>query len=374
MGTLLPTTAPLDCGALLANPLPKVLVVDDEPSICNFARQVLEPITKRVEVASDAPRAMEAIESGDFDIIVSDIWMPGASGLELLAMAQQSQWDVAVILITGQAQVEVIIDALRLQAADFLPKPFTLQDLTEVVTRAYERLRRQREAWAYRSSLEASIQRRTRDLQTALREVETNYQMTLEALVAALDAREHETFAHSFRVRDFTTHLARLLGYPPVQMGVLEQGAMLHDIGKIAVSDAILCKPAKLTPEEWVEMRKHVTAGEGFLKRIPFLEGPAIIVRHHHERFDGTGYPDGLKGDQIPLGARVFAFADTLDAMTSDRFYRKALGYEAARKEVERCSGQQFDPRIVGLFLQVPDVTWMAIRAGAEKYAASQPR
>jgi HD-GYP domain-containing protein (c-di-GMP phosphodiesterase class II) len=145
----------------------------------------------------------------------------------------------------------------------------------------------------------------------------------------------------------------------------LEQGALLHDIGKIAVADAILLKPAKLTPEEWVEMRKHPIAGDEILKRVPFLRPASAVVRHHHERFDGTGYPDALKGAEIPLGARLFMVADTLDAMTSDRSYRKGPGFEAARTEIHRLSGKQFDPHIVDLFLKIPPATWVKVRSEA---------
>jgi len=189
--------------------------------------------------------------------------------------------------------------------------------------------------------------------------------MTLEALVAALDAREHETFSHSLRVRAYTRYLARRAGYPPALMPSLEQAALLHDIGKIAVSDAILLKPGKLNAEEWVDMRKHPIAGDEILRRVPFLRPASAIVRHHHERFDGTGYPDALKGAQIPLGARLFAVADTLDAMTSDRLYRQAPGWEAARNEIRLYSGKQFDPQIVELFLKVPPTAWMQVREEA---------
>jgi len=351
---------------MLANVLPKVLVVDDDSAVRSFMRQALKPMTARVAEAGDAATALEAIESGDYDIILCDIWMPGANGLDLLAMAQQSRWDVGFILVTGQARTALVIEALKLQASDFLLKPFTAKELTASVTQTFARLVAQREARAYKGSLEASIQRRTRDLEAALREVESNYQMTLEALVAALDAREHETFSHSFRVRAYTRHMARLIGYPPAVLPPLEQGALLHDIGKIAVSDAILLKPAKLTSEEWAEMRKHSAAGEQVLNRIPFLEQASVIVRHHHERFDGTGYPDGLAGEQIPLGARLFALADTLDAMTSDRFYRKAPGFAAVREEVPRCSGTQFDPRIAEVFLRVSEEVWVEMRTSVE--------
>jgi putative nucleotidyltransferase with HDIG domain len=345
--------------------LPKVLVVDDEPAVRMFFREALRPITARVAEAGDAACALEAIESGDFDIIVSDVWMPGASGVDLLSMAQQTRWDVGFILVTGEIQIETVITALRMQASDFLLKPLKAEEVTRSVARAFERLVALRQARAYQGSLETSIQRRTHELEVALSELESNYQMTLEALVAALDSREHETFSHSLRVRSYTRYLARRAGFPPALLPSLEQGALLHDIGKIAVADAILLKPAKLTPEEWVEMRKHPIAGDEILKRVPFLRPASAIVRHHHERFDGTGYPDRLKGAEIPLGARLFTVADTLDAMTSDRSYRKGPGFEAARTEIQRHSGKQFDPHIVELFLKIPAPTWMQVRSEA---------
>ncbi len=282
--------------------LPKVLVVDDDPAVRMFFREALKPITAHVAEAADAASALESIESGDFDIIVCDVWMPGASGVDLLSMAQQTRWDVGFILVTGDIQAETVITALRMQATDFLLKPLTAEEVTRSVTGTFERLVSTRQARAYRGSLETSIQRRTCELQVALSELESNYQMTLEALVAALDAREHETFSHSLRVRAYTRYLARRGGYPPALLPSLEQGALLHDIGKIAVADAILLKPAKLTAEEWVEMRKHPVAGDEMLKRVPFLRPASAVVRNHHERFDGTGYPDALKGNDIPLG------------------------------------------------------------------------
>jgi putative nucleotidyltransferase with HDIG domain len=346
----------------------KVLVVDDDPAFRMFFREVLRPIAARVVETADAACALESIESGDFDIIVCDVCMPGGSGLELLSIAQQTRWDVGFILMTGEIRVDAVITALRMQAADFLLKPVTAEELTQSVARTFERVEAWRQARAYRGCLETTIQRPTGDLEAALSEIESNCRMTLEALAAALDAREHETFAHSLRVSFYTRYLAQRAGYPPAMLPALQQGALLHDIGKIAVPDAILLKPAKLIPEEWVEMRKHPKAGNEMLKRVPFLR-PADAVVHHHERFDGTGYPVALKGSQIPLGARLFALADTLDAMTSDRSYRKAPGLDAARNEVHRMSGTQFDPQIVELFLKIPPATWMQLRAEAGSHS-----
>ncbi len=347
--------------------LPEVLVVDDEPSVCEFLKLAMVPMTSRVEVAKNAAAALEAIESGNFDIILCDIWMPGCSGMELLSLARQSKWDVGFILATGKVQVEQVIEALHLGATDFLLKPFTIDTLEQSISRAFRLLQRERESRAYRTSLEASIERRTRDLMRALREVEDNYQTTLEALVRALDAREHETYAHSLRVRAYTLHLARMVSYPLALLPALGHAALLHDIGKISVADSILLKPGKLTEEEWVQMRRHVIAGEQILNRIPFLRPSAPIVRHHHERYDGKGYPDGLAGEQIPLGARVFTLADTLDAMTSDRAYRKALRLSDVRAEVARHRGLQFDPQITDHFLTVREEIWLQMRDAVEQ-------
>jgi diguanylate cyclase (GGDEF)-like protein/PAS domain S-box-containing protein/putative nucleotidyltransferase with HDIG domain len=220
------------------------------------------------------------------------------------------------------------------------------------------------------ASLETSAPHPAAQHAVALSNLEATCLQAMEALVTALDARDHETFGHSHRVRAYTRHLAQTAGYPAELLPSLERGAFLHDIGKIAVSDVILRKPGPLTSEEWVEMRKHPEAGYDILRSFPFLRPVCDIVRHHHERFDGTGYPAGLKGAQIPRGARVFALADTLDAMTSDRPYRKALEFEAARNEILQMSATQFDPQLVEVFRKIPLATWTRLRTETEKNSA----
>lgn len=359
-GALQRETTPMD------RQLPKVLVVDDEPGVRSFLIEALRGSTSRVACASDAQEGLHQIEGGDFDVVVCDMHLPRANGLELLSIAREAKWDVAFILITGQPEISQVLSALRLEVSDFLMKPFLTQDLLQSLQRAYERLLEARQERFHRRLLENSIQRRTKELEAALRYLEANYVATLEALVAALDAREHETCAHSFRVRAYTMHLARLAGYPPAALRPLENAALLHDIGKVAISDSILLKPAKLSDEEWIEMKKHPLIGEQILRRVSFLQPAAIIVRQHHERYDGKGYPDGLAGERISKGARIFAFADTFDAMTSDRFYRKAPGFGAAQQEIERCTGSQFDPLLAEVFMQVTEATWQELRAQVE--------
>ena len=197
------------------------------------------------------------------------------------------------------------------------------------------------------------IMSQSRALATALAETERTYDTTLHALSNALDVRDSETEGHSRRVVDYMDLILGELSVPVGDLPTLRRGALLHDIGKIGVPDEVLRKPAALSEAEWVLMRKHPEHGARIISRIPFLEDVARIVRHHHERWDGKGYPDGLAGEAIPLGARVFAVGDSFDAMTSDRPYRRAMSVVAARREVARCRGTQFDPDVVDAFLRV---------------------
>src|SRR5207249_9956311 len=188
-----------------------------------------------------------------------------------------------------------------------------------------------------------------------------SYEDTLKALAAALDTRDTETLGHSSRVSEYTIAIAQRMGVQEPVLTDIRRGALLHDVGKIGIPDAVLRKPGKLSPEEWVEMKRHPEIGHRILSGISFLERSLPIVISHQERFDGSGYPQGLRGEEIPLGARIFAVVDTLDAMTSDRPYRRALSYETARQEIIRNSGIQFDPSVVEVFLSIPPDDWKAV-------------
>jgi len=216
------------------------------------------------------------------------------------------------------------------------------------------------------ASLTSGLRERTRQLELVRHLLSTSHRSALESLVATLDAREHETYAHSFRVRAYALHLAAALQYAADELPILSYAALLHDIGKVAISDSILLKPGPLTAKEFQMLKVHSVAGERIVDRIGFLQGAGAIIRHHHERWDGRGYPDGIAGPKIPLASRVFALADTLDAMTSDRCYRKALTLSDARREIERCSGTQFDPSVVGVFTAIPDPVLRQLRQQAD--------
>jgi putative two-component system response regulator len=354
-------------------PSPRVLVIDDEPQVRSFLVDALNEDTSFLELASDMENGVSAISRDNFDVVLCDVHMPGMPGTELLKLAAKSSWDLSIILMTGRPELPDMLSSIRFGAADFLLKPFSIQDVSSAVKNSYQRLCLKRQERAHSELLDDVVRRRTRDLEIALCQLDEAYKTSLEALVAALDARERETCAHSMRVKSYASHLARLADYPSAQLAVLQRASLLHDIGKIAVPDAILLKPAKLTILEFEEMKRHTVIGSRIVEPIEFLRATAPIIRHHHERFDGGGYPDGLAGECIPLGARIFAVADSYDAITSDRCYRRALPYEVACNEILRCSGTQFDPCIVELFCSVPESVWKDIRAEAEYQSVSDP-
>lgn len=340
----------------------KILIVDDEPEVRELLRETLGEERYQCVTAKDGFEALQKIKNDGISVAITDIRMPGIDGLELLRLAQEISPDTAFIMVTGVMEMNTAVSTLKLGAYDYIVKPFNVEELILGVERALERRDLMIRSRLYKENLEERVKRRTSALQKALREVEEGYEMTLEALVTALDAREHETNAHSFRVQQYTLALAERVGIEGKNLIDIGRGALLHDIGKIGISDSILLKPAKLTPEEWVEMRKHPSIGYQILQGIKFLEPVAEIVLTHQEKYDGTGYPRGLKGKEIPIGARIFSIVDTFDAMTSDRPYRKALPYSVARDEIIKYSGKQFDPEIVQVFLKVPEQEWSEIR------------
>ena len=220
----------------------------------------------------------------------------------------------------------------------------------------------------YRQDLEHMVEERTKQLRAAMKRIEMTYDETLRALGAALDLRDTETAGHSERVSRYTLEMARIMGCSSDELRQIARGSYMHDIGKIGIPDSILLKEGKLTPEEVEVMHSHVRIGYDLVCRVAFLAPAAAIVLTHQECYDGTGYPQGLVGEEIPLGARIFAVADTLDAMTSDRPYRRALPFSTARDEIARESGRQFDPEVVLVFLNIPEEVWANIRLEVAGY------
>jgi len=339
----------------------RVLVVDDDETVREVIATLLGEEGYLTATAVGADEALASCRTVEYQLVLSDLRMAGHDGLWLLERLRAEFPSTAVIMLTALGDTELAVECLRRGAADYLLKPPKTGELVRAMERALARRRLELARTRYRSSLESRVREKTAELSRALREVEQSYQATLFALVQALDAREHETSDHSQRVVRYTMAIAERLGLPHTELPDVGRGALLHDIGKIGVRDAILLKEGPLTDEEWKEMRQHPQMGWRMIRTIPFLQAAADIVLSHQERWDGSGYPRGLAGEAIPIGARIFALADTLDAMTSDRPYRKGVSFLEARKEIARCASTQFDPRCVAAFLSIDEPTWAAL-------------
>src|SRR3984957_7075295 len=341
----------------------RILVVDDEEAIRQIVASMLTTAGYACKHAGSGIEALAVLTSGEeFELMLSDLMMADLDGIGLLERTKEKYPDMPVVMVTAVHDISVALTAIRNGAYDYLLKPFEREQLLATVSRALENRRLKLENRAYQTDLEALVEARTEQLRKARGDLERSYDITLEALGDALDKKDAETEGHSKRVTAFTIAIARHMGLSKDKIAVIARGAFLHDIGKMAVPDAILRKPGKLTPDEILVMQEHCYHGYEILKKIPFLGEAAEIVYAHQERYDGTGYPRGLKGDQIPLGARMFSVADTLDAITSDRPYRPAQSLTAARIEIEKWSGRQFDPEIVKAFLSMDENIWPHLR------------
>jgi putative nucleotidyltransferase with HDIG domain len=349
----------------------RILIVDDDASVRDVISVLLQEEGYECRTASSAETALDIAAAEAPPLVISDMKMPGRDGIWLLEAFRERYPETAVIMLTGYGDTEAAVDCLRRGAVDYLLKPPKLTDLIRAIERALAKRRIELARKRYQKKLERKVRDRTGELRTALRNIQGTYQTTLLALVRALDAREHETSDHSQRVVKYTEAIAERLSLRGPELEEIGRGALLHDIGKIGVPDAVLLKPAKLTQDEWKEMRRHPDIGYDMIRSIEFLNTPAAIVLSHQERFDGRGYPRGLRGEEIHIGARIFAVADTLDAMTSDRPYRKGTTFENAVDEIDRCSGSQFDPEVVRAFL---DIGVKNLRRIKEDMAAAKAR
>jgi putative nucleotidyltransferase with HDIG domain len=341
----------------------RILVVDDEEAIREIVASMLSSAGYACKQAASGLEALAVLNSGEeFELMLSDLMMADLDGIGLLERTKEKYPDMPVVMVTAVHDISVALAAIRNGAYDYLLKPFEREQLLATVSRALENRRLKLENRTYQTNLESLVEARTDQLQAALSDLERSYDITLQALGDALDLKDRETEGHSRRVTAFTMAIARAMGLPPEQVAMIARGAFLHDIGKMAIPDKILNKPGKLEPDEVAIMREHCFKGYQVVKRIPFLAEACEIIYSHQERYDGTGYPRGLRGEEIPLGARIFSVADTLDAIISDRPYRAARSLTAARKEIQEWSGRQFDPDVVAVFQKMPDEVFEELR------------
>ena len=325
----------------------RILVVDDEEPIREIVASMLGAAGYLCKQAGSGMEALAVLNTGaEFELMLSDLMMAHLDGIGLLERTKEKYPDMPVVMVTAVHDISVALAAIRNGA----------------YSRALENRRLKVENRTYQTNLESLVKARTDQLQAAMSSLERSYDITLEALGDALDLKDRETEGHSRRVTLFTIAIAQALGLPREQITIIARGAFLHDIGKMAIPDKILNKPGKLEVEEMTIMKEHAYHGYQIVKKIPFLADVAEIVYSHQEWFNGEGYPRHLKGNEIPLGARIFSVADTFDAITSDRPYRPAQSFAAARTEIAKFAGRQFDPEIVKVFLEMPDKIWEDLR------------
>ncbi len=351
----------------MSEPNGRVLVVDDEPAVCSVLNEVLDREGYNCRSCTSGEEALQLLAQEPFDVVITDLYMPGLSGMSVIEQGSRVRPGSAFLMATGEADARVGVEAMKHGAVDYLVKPFQMAALVASVRRAQERKLKDIESREQDEHFRHLVVKRSTQLRQALERIERSQDETLDTLAVLLDARDNETAGHGQRVCLYTVEIAKVMRTPRGTIKELARGALLHDIGKIGIPDAILLKPGKLTAEETAVMRTHVKIGCDLLRRLDRLAASAEIVLTHHERFDGLGYPRGLKGSQIPLGARIFAVADTLDAMTTDRPYRRAGSFEDAFAEIRAQSGRQFDPEVVEAFFSIPACVWEEIRREVER-------
>lgn len=339
----------------------KILIVDDEEAIRNLFVEALTGLGYRCDVAENGLECLSMYyESSDYDVVLLDVQMPELGGIETLRKLKSYAPDLSIIIVSASRDIDNVRTALKEGAYDYIFKPFNINDVQAVIRRAVERAQLIKENKDYQINLEKKVENQTQELVKL-------YSGTLQAMILALDLRESETGYHSYRVTEYALTLGRHMNLTESELSMLAKGALLHDIGKIGVPDSILLKPGKLTEEEWEIMRKHAELGYTMLKKIEFLEESAVIVYSHHEHFDGSGYPKGLSGTDIPLGARIFSIVDAFDAMTSKRAYRDEMAFDKAVERIKEASGSQFDPQIVEVFMKIDLSVWEDIKENIDE-------
>ena len=345
-----------------------ILIADDDEAVRGPLAAQLEALSHEVHLATNGEEAVQLVREREYDLIVSDIRMPVMDGLEFLkTVVSQIEFVTPVIILTGYNDVGHAIRAMQVGAYDFVRKPWDMLEMRIAVNRALTR----RADLKFRRSYQAELERR---VQEAVAELKRAYDGTVVGFAALLEGRDTTTADHCERVRSLCARLGQEMGLGTDRIRDLELGAMLHDIGKFKIPDAILTKAGPLTAEEWDVMRRHPEFGAEIVSKIDFLRGAGEVVRNHHEKYDGSGYPRGIRGDDIPLAARIFMVVDAYDTITSKRSYKEPQPPEEAIVEIRRCSGSHFDPTVVEAFERVfPEIAVETVASMATRRDA-QPR
>jgi len=347
----------------------KILVIDDEEAVRKVLKTHLAKEGYHVEVSPGGAEILDTLKQTRAEILICDIKMPGVNGIDILDYARMHMKTMPVIMLTGLTDVSVAIDVMKRGAFDYIMKPITKEALLAVVCKAFaqrelllENRRLERQNRRYQILLEEKLRESAEDLGNRSVELMKAYGMLksmnfrfVNVLAETIEAKDRHTRGHCNRMRRLCGQLGRIMGLEKKYLELLEYASMLHDIGKIGVNERVLNKRGPLSPEEKEHVKIHPELGKKILKGIPLMESVAEIIVSHHENYDGSGYPRGLKGKEIPLGARIISAADLYDAMSNDRPYRKGIAQERIIDEMKRVSGTQLDPEIVSIFIDNMD-------------------
>ena len=335
----------------------KILLADDDVTVRTTVSTVLEMFGHIVKTVADGRDVIEVIDDS-YDVIILDINMPDMGGFETIKVLNSRQYDIPVLFLTGAGSMEYVVQAINLGGYDFLTKPIEDLDIFNVkIRRAIEKrsfVLRERQ---YKTSLEQEVQSKTKELEETNRLLLT-YSHSLEnatvqlmsSLQNAMEEKDFYTAGHTMRVTEYALMLGLAMDLPEKELVVLRRAAQFHDIGKLVIDLSCIQKPGKLTDDEWILIRKHPVIGANIIQPLGFMEREQFIIRHHHERMDGKGYPDGLKGDELDQLTKILVVVDSYDAMTSRRNYRRNLNMEEALCELQLHSGSQFDKETVDVF------------------------
>lgn len=335
----------------------KILVADDDAMVRSTVSKILEMFGHQVLTADDGRQALDLVDDS-FDVIILDINMPDMDGFQTINALNQLNFNIPVLFLTGAGSMDYAVKAINLGAYDFLTKPIEDLDIFNVkIRRAIEKRMYVLQERRYKEALEDDVRLKAEQLEeknrlllTYSRSLEQATVQLMSSLQNAMEEKDYYTAGHTMRVTEYAVMLARSMSLPEADLTILRRAAQFHDIGKLVIDLSCIQKPGKLTAEEWLLIKKHPSVGANIIEPLGFMEREQFIIRHHHERMDGKGYPDGLAGDDLDLLTRILIVVDSYDAMTSRRNYRRNLSMEEAVEELYRCSGSQFDPESVDCF------------------------
>lgn len=332
----------------------KILIVDDDPAILHILHFNFSKHGYDIYKASDGAEALEIISVLSPDLIITDIMMPRIDGYALMnRLKENPEWsDIPVVMLTAKGDDKERVDGLSSGADDYIAKPFNVDELILKVEKLLYFKERIIGAEVRFVEAKKLLDLSKEELADAYAQLEKLMVESLESLITAIEARDSYTKGHSERVAEYSGNIARVMKMNAEDVKAIEIAARLHDIGKIAVRDVILYKKTKLTDEEMDIIKSHTVKGAEIIEKISFLRGIIPAVKYHHERRDGLGFPEGLKGEDIPLAAQIIAVADTFDAIVTSRPYRNKMPLSYALSELEKYSGSQFDPDVVNAFFQ----------------------